>query len=187
MWPYMPRFISILKVLKRHAQRLPRQQWRLHALACVLAFAASGLIVNLAGLSRGYWLTLTVITTLQLEFQGSLVRALQASLASLAAAGLLIAFGHSLQNPPLMVMTLLPLVILSRALQANHYGLFVLQTSLCFVLLAESLAQDWHLAEVRLLNALIGVALALTVALLVHGLRLQLSKPHKLQRQQQSP
>ena len=55
-----------------------------------------------------------------------------------------------------MVMTLLPLVILSRALQANHYGLFVLQTSLCFVLLAESLAQDWHLAEVRLLNALIG-------------------------------
>nr|WP_059391352.1 FUSC family protein [Pseudomonas toyotomiensis] len=179
MWPYMPRFLAILKVLKRHAQRLPRQQWRLHALACMLAFAASGLIVNLAGLSRGYWLTLTVITTLQLEFQGSLVRALQASLASLAAAGLLIVFGHSLQSPPTMVMTLLVLVILSRALQANHYGLFVLQTSLCFVLLAESLAQDWHLAEVRLLNALIGVALSLTVALLVHGLRLQLNKPSK--------
>ena len=30
---------------------------------------------------------------------------------------------------------------LSRALQANHYGLFVLQTSLCFVLLAESLSR----------------------------------------------
>lgn len=176
MWPYMPRFISVLKVLKRHAQRLPRQQWRLHALACVLAFSASGLLVNLAGLSRGYWLTLTVITTLQLEFQGSLVRALQASLASLAAAGLLIAFGHSLQSPPVMVGTLLLLVFLSRALQANHYGLFVLQTSLCFVLLTESLAKDWHLAEVRLLNALIGVALVLTVALLVHGLRVHLSK-----------
>ena len=79
----------------------------------------------------------------------------------------------------MMVMTLLALVFLSRALQANHYGLFVLQTSLCFVLLAESLAQDWHLAEVRLLNALIGVALSLTVALLVHGLRLRLNKPSK--------
>ncbi|MGK4340501.1 FUSC family protein [Ectopseudomonas oleovorans] len=179
MWPYMPRFLAILKVLRRHAQRLPRQQWRLHALACMLAFSASGLIVNLAGLSRGYWLTLTVISTLQLEFQGSLVRALQASLASLSAAGLLILFGHSLQSPPIMVMTLLALVFLSRALQANHYGLFVLQTSLCFVLLAESLSQDWHLAEVRLLNALIGVALSLTVALLVHGLRLQLNKPSK--------
>jgi uncharacterized membrane protein YgaE (UPF0421/DUF939 family) len=79
----------------------------------------------------------------------------------------------------MMVMTLLVLVFLSRALQANHYGLFVLQTSLCFVLLAESLAQDWHLAEVRLLNVLIGVALTLTVALLVHGLRLQLNKPSR--------
>ena len=38
------------------------------------------------------------------------MRALQASLASLAAAGLLILFGHSLQSPPMMVMTLLVLV-----------------------------------------------------------------------------
>jgi hypothetical protein len=187
MWPYMPRFISILKVLKRHAQRLPQQQWRLHALACMLAFAASGLIVNLAGLPRGYWLTLTVISTLQLEFQGNLVRALQASLASLAAAGLLIILGHSLQSPPMMVMILLVLVFLSRALQANHYGLFVLQTSLCFVLLAESLAQDWHLAEVRLLNVLIGVALSLTIALAVHALRLQLNKPGKPEDSSQRP
>ncbi|MBL0949469.1 MAG: FUSC family protein, partial [Pseudomonas sp.] len=45
--------------------------------------------------------------------------------------------------------------------------------------LAESLSQAWHLAEVRLLNALIGVALTLTVALLIHGLRLQLNKQDK--------
>lgn len=176
MWPYMPRVISLLKVLRRHAQRLPRRQWRLHALACMLAFAASGLVVNLAGLSRGYWLTLAVITTLQLDFHNSLVRAVQASLASLAAAGLLILLGHSLQSPPMMVMMLLPLIVLSRALQANHYGLFVLQTSLCFVLLAESLSRDWHLPEVRLFNALIGTALALAVALLIHALQLRLGK-----------
>ncbi|MCY1532866.1 Fusaric acid resistance protein-like protein [compost metagenome] len=179
MWPYMPRFISILKVLRRHAKRLPQQQWRLHAVACTLAFSLAGLIVNLAGLQRGYWLTLTVVTTLQLEFQGSLVRALQSSLASLGAAGLLILLGHSLQNPPLMVATMLPLIALSRALQANHYGLFVMQTTICFVLLAESLAQDWHLPEVRLLNALFGVVLALVVALLMHGLRQLLEKRAK--------
>ena len=86
MWPYMPRFISIFKVLKRHAKRLPQQKWRLHALGCTLAFALSGLIVNLAELHRGYWLTLTVVTTLQLDFQGSLVRAVQSILASLGAA-----------------------------------------------------------------------------------------------------
>lgn len=176
MWPHMPRLIALLKVLRRHAQRLPKRQWRLHALGCMLAFAASGLVVNLAGLSRGYWLTLAVITTLQLEFHNSLVRALQASLASLAAAGLLILFGHSLQSPPMMVMVLLPLIVLSRALQANHYGLFVLQTSLCFVLLTESLSRDWHLPEVRLLNALLGTALALAVALLVYGLQRRFGK-----------
>jgi hypothetical protein len=171
MWPYMPRFISIFKVLKRHAKRLPQQQWRLHALGCTLAFALAGLIVNLAGLERGYWLTLTVVTTLQLDFQGSLVRALQSILASVAAAGLLILLGHNVQNPAQMVAILLPLIALSRGLQANNYGLFVLQTTVCFVLLAESLAQDWDLAEVRLLNALFGVVLALFIALLVHGLR----------------
>ncbi|HLD68127.1 MAG TPA: FUSC family protein [Pseudomonas sp.] len=169
-WPYMPRLLSLLKVLRRHARRLPRRQWRLHALGCTLALGLAGLAVNLAQLPRGYWLTLTLVTTLQLEFQGSLVRALQVSLGSLAAACLLIFLGHSLQSPPLMVATMLPLIALCRALQANHYGLFVAQTTLCFVLLAESLSQDWQLAQVRLLNALFGVVLALLVALLVHGL-----------------
>ncbi len=181
MWPYMPRFISIFKVLRRHAKRLPQQKWRLHALGCTLAFALSGLIVNLAELHRGYWLTLTVVTTLQLDFQGSLVRAVQSILASLGAAALLILLGHSLQNPALMVATLLPLIALSRALQANHYGLFVLQTTVCFVLLAESLAHDWQLPQVRLFNSLIGVALALLVALLVYGLERWLQRrnqPH---------
>ncbi|WP_137818014.1 FUSC family protein [Pseudomonas sp. 2FG] len=176
MWPRMPRLLGLLKVLRRHARRLPQQQWRLHALGCTLAFALAGLTVELAELSRGYWLTLTVITTLQLEFQGSLVRALQSSLASLCAAALLIYFGHSLQSPPLMVATLVPLIALSRAFQAQHYGLFVLQSTLCFVLLAESLSQDWQLAQLRLFNSLIGAAIALSVALLMYGLRQCLSK-----------
>lgn len=171
MWPYMPRFVSLLRVLKRHAKRLPRQQWRLHAADCTLALGLAGLLVNLTGLQRGYWLTLTVLATLQLPFQGSLVRALQSSLISMASAGLLILLGYSLQDPPLLVATLLPLIALSRALQASHYGLFVLQTTVSFVLLAESLAQDWLRVDMRLLNALAGMLLALGVALLMHVLQ----------------
>ena len=171
MWPHMPRLLSLLKVLRRHAQRQPRQQWQLYALGCVLALALAGLIVNLGNLQRGYWLTLTVISTLQLEFRGSLSRILQSCMAALGAAGLLILFGHSLQNPALMVMLMLPLIFSSRAIQANHYGLFVLQTSLCFVLLAENLAQDWHLPQVRLLNVMLGICLSLLIALLMHGLQ----------------
>ena len=176
MWPYMPRLMAILKVLKRHARRMPEQRWRLYALGCTLACASAGLIVQLAQLQRGYWLTLALIATLRLEFHGSLVRALQQSMASLGAAVLLIYFGHSLQSPPLMVAFILPLIMLSRAFQAHHYGLFVLQVTVSFVLLSESLSHDWHLAQVRLFNSLIGVVLAMLVALLMHGLQQRLER-----------
>lgn len=171
MWPYMPRLASVLRVLRRHARRTPIRQWRVHAMTYMLACSAGGLLVNLIGIPRGYWLTLAVFTTLQFDLQHSLVRALQASLATLLAAVALIYIGHSLFEPAMMVMILLPLVMLARAYQANHYGLFVMQTTLCFVLLAETLAQDWDLPQVRLVNALIGVALALTVSLAIHGSR----------------
>ncbi len=171
MWPYMPRVIGLLKVLRRHARRLPRRQWRLHALTSTLALALAGGLVTLAELPRGYWLTLTVAATLQLEFRGRLLPVLQAGLISLGTASLLILFGYSLQDPPLMVLILLPLIALSRILQAGHYGLFVLQSMASFVLLAESLATDWQLIEGRLLNALFGVLLALLVMLPMTGLR----------------
>jgi len=45
MWPYMPRLLSLLKVMRRHARRTPIRQWRLHALTYLLATAAGGLIV----------------------------------------------------------------------------------------------------------------------------------------------
>lgn len=174
MWPYMPRLMAILRVLKRHAKRLPEQRWRLHAFACTLGCAAAGLIVQLAHLQRGYWLTIAVIVTLRLEFRGSLVRALQQSMASLGASLLLIYFGHSLQSPPLMVAFILPLIMLSRAFQAHHYGLYVLQVTVSFVLLSESLSHDWHLAQIRLFNCLIGVVLAMLLALLIHALQQRL-------------
>ncbi|WP_312358965.1 FUSC family protein [Stutzerimonas balearica] len=171
MWPYMPRLGRLFKVLHRHARRTPIRQWRVHALSYVIACALGGLIVNLAQLPRGYWLTLAVFTSLQMDVERSVVRAVQACLAILLAAAILIYMGHSLADPPMMVMVLLPLVVLGRAFQAHHYGLFVLQTTLGFLLLAETLAQDWNLPQVRLINASIGVGLALLVTLTMHGLR----------------
>ncbi|WP_313088969.1 FUSC family protein [Pseudomonas sp.] len=171
MWPYMPRLLSLMKVLHRRARRTPIRQWRVHALTYMLAAAVGGLVVNLGNLPRGYWLTLAVFTTLQMDLQRSLTRALQAGIGILGAATVLIYMGHSLADPPLMVMIMLPLVMLSRAFQAHHYGLFVLQTTLSFVLLAETLAQDWGLPQLRLVNAAVGVGVALAVTLLMVGLR----------------
>jgi hypothetical protein len=176
MWPHMPRLMAIFRVLKRHAKRLPERRWRLHALGCSLACAAAGLIVQLAGLQHGYWLTLALLASLHLEYRGSLARPLLASLASLCAAGLLIYLGYSLQNPSAMVAIVLPLIVLNRALQARHYGLYLLQVTVSFVLLTESLAHDWQLAQERLFNSLIGVVLAMLLALLMHGLEQWLSR-----------
>ncbi|MBE7373550.1 FUSC family protein [Pseudomonas lopnurensis] len=176
MWPYMPRLLSILRVLRRHARRTPIRQWRVHAVTYMLAAALGGIIVNLAELPRGYWLTLAVFTTLQMDLEKSLVRALQAGIGIFIAAAILIYLGHGLADPPLMVMILLPLVVLGRAFQANHYGLFVLQTTLLFLLLAETLAQDWNLPQIRLLNAAIGVSLALLITSLMHLLRVLLAR-----------
>ena len=103
-------------------------------------------------------------------------QALHASLGILAAAAILIYIGHGLADPPLMVMILLPLVVLGRAFQANHYGLFVLQTTLLFLLLAETLAQDWNLPQIRLINAAIGVGVALLIATLMHLLQMLLAR-----------
>lgn len=180
MWPYLPRLPGLLKVLRRHARRTPIRQWRLYAMTCVLACALGGLTVNLAELPRGYWLTLAIFTTLQMDLQNSLIKAMQACLATLAAAVVLIYMGHSLADPPLMVMIMLPLVMLSRAFQAHHYGLFVMQNTLCFLLLAESLAQDWNLPQIRLINAALGVALALLVSLLMDLVRRQLARRSQL-------
>ncbi|WP_263141700.1 FUSC family protein [Pseudomonas sp. RIT-PI-AD] len=171
MWPHLPRLRGLIRVLRRHAKRLPRHLWLIHALACTLATALAGLAVNLSGMPRGYWLTLTVVTTIQMELNSSLERAVHRCLGSLLGAVILILFGHWLETPGWMVACMLPLIVLSRAFIAQHYGLFVLQTTVCFVLLAESLARDWHLPEVRLYNTLLGAVLALMVSTLAHQAR----------------
>ncbi|MGH8354872.1 MAG: FUSC family protein [Pseudomonas sp.] len=164
MWPALPRLKGLFRVLRRYAWRLPQQRWLLHASGCSVAAGLAGLVVSLAQLSHGYWLTLCVLTALQLDAQFSLRRVFERCFASLLAALLLGLLGHALQSPALLVATVLPLIFLSRAFLAHRYGLFVLQTTLCFVLLAESLSPDWQLAMLRLQNSVLGVGLVLLVA-----------------------
>jgi len=169
LWPYMPRLPSVLKVLRQHAARLPKPQWRLYALGCSLVCGLAGLIVNLSGQPRGYWLTLAVVTGLQIDLKGRLRRALKIALVALLAAGLLVLAGRGLHSPAQMVALALALILFNRALQVGRYSLYVLQMTFCVLLLAESLAQDWPLSRERLLGSLIGALLALLVALTLYG------------------
>lgn len=174
-WPHMPRLLALLKVLRRHAGQLPRQQWALHTLACVLALGMAGWLTDMLQLDHGYWLSLTVVIVLQLNVASSLLRVLKTVALVLATSALLTAVGHSLQLPWLLTVCLMPLIYLNRAFQANHYLLFALQTTLICLLLRESLALDWEAPQSRLLNVLLGSVLVLLVTLFVHLLQRLLS------------
>lgn len=169
-WPYLPRLRHLLKALRRHARRLPREQWRLHALSCALSFALAGALVNFIATTQGHWLTLTVLGTLYLQSRISRRRLVQVCSSSLAMAALLALLGHSLNSPAALVALLLALVLLGRAFQANSYRAFMLQSIGISLLLAESLAHDWLLLEPRLLAALYGFGLALLPGLLLQAL-----------------
>ncbi|ARU89069.1 FUSC family protein [Pseudomonas sp. M30-35] len=170
MWPQAPRVVSIIKVLKRYAKRLPEQRWRLHALRCTLAFGFAGLLVSLEKLPHGYWVTMIVIGTLQLGLPNNFKRLLIPYLVSLILAAIMIVIGYSLQDPILMVAGTLSLIVFCRTFQAHHYGLYVLQLLMCFIVLVESLSLDWQLAPQRLFNSMFGVAISLGVAILIYAL-----------------
>ena len=175
MWPYMPRLLSILRVLRRHARRTPIRQWRVHALIYMLAGALGGVIVNMAQLPRGYWLTLAVFTTLQMDLGAARFALCRPALNS------------GRRRHPHLHRTWpggpaadgddpAAAGCARQGLPANHYGLFVLQTTLLFLLLAETLAQDWNLPQIRLINASLGVGVALLIATLMHLLHLLLAR-----------
>lgn len=133
----MPRLLAAA-ALRRYAKRLPEQRWRSHALACTLGAAASRADRPRPTLQR-LRLTPAPIATLQLENRGSLARALQvASMISLGAALALIYLGQLVE--PTGDGRHHTAVDRPQRKQAQHYGLFVVQVGISFVLLAESLA-----------------------------------------------
>ena len=121
-------------------------------------------LVETLELKRGYWLTITVIVILQPYTGVTLTRALQrvigTVLGALLAAGLGIFF-HD-ERSVLVIATIF--VACCVALLPLNYAAFSVFLTPTFVLLAEASAGDWHLAGTRVVNTLLGGALALAGA-----------------------
>jgi uncharacterized membrane protein YccC len=138
-----------------------------HALRVGLAATAATALTRALGLERGYWVTLTVILLLQPHVPATLTRTIQ-RVAGTTAGGLITALLASLLHTP---AALLPVVFVMAAvsvavLQLN-YALFATFLTPTFVLLAEINGGDWRLAEVRVVNTLLGAAIALAGAWLL--------------------
>jgi len=135
-----------------------------HALRLGVAAGAAVALTTALGLPRGYWVTVTVIVLLQPYAPATVTKGLQriggTVLGGIAAA--LIA--TALRDPRAIMVVAFVLAGLSAAVLQINYGLYSLLLTPTFVLLAEVSAGDWHLATVRVMNTLLGGALAFTAS-----------------------
>ncbi len=138
-----------------------------HALRVGVTAAIAVVLARALGLQRGYWVTLTVVIILQPYRSATFAKALQrvaGTVGGAVVAALLLATLHS-TDELLVVATLLAGV--SAAVLQLNYTLFAFFLTPTFVLLAELGAHDWHLAEVRIINTLLGGVLAFAASRLL--------------------
>jgi uncharacterized membrane protein YccC len=138
-----------------------------HALRVAIVTSIAVLVTRLLHLPRGYWVSLTVLIILQPYSGATVLKALQRVLGTVVGALLtvgLVAVVHDTRG--LLVAIFILATICVAFLRVNYliYSVFLTPT---FVLLAEMSAGDWHLAEVRALDTLIGGVLGLLGAWLL--------------------
>ena len=153
--PAEPRLFSLDVILK------PASVVLHHALRIAIVTAIAVAVTGLLHLNHGYWVTLTVVVILQpfaaMTRQKALQRVIGTILGGVVAAGLS-AFFHE----GIAVLVLIAIfTMLCVALLPLNYGAYAVFGTPAFVLLAESSVGDWHLAGLRIVNTLIGGALAL--------------------------
>src|SRR5713101_1982265 len=138
----------------RHAARM----------AVTVSFGAA--IAAWLGVARAAWVTVAVVIVLQPDSGSTVRRAVQRVLGTVVGAGLAGLLVPVLRSPTLIGVVLFPLSALALALRPLNYGLFTLLVTPVFLLMAEVLSGDWHLAGARIESTLIGGALAFAAQLI---------------------
>jgi len=153
--PQVPLFAPLRAVLARDSVVLR------YALRVGLVTTAAVLLTTALGLKRGYWVTITAVVILQPYTGLTSHRALQRVLGTVVGGALTAALA-ALFHAPLAILSLAFVFAgLSVTLLPLNYAAFSVFLTPTFVLLAEANAGDWHLAGVRILNTVLGGALAL--------------------------
>ena len=135
-----------------------------HALRVGVTTFLAVILARALGLSRGYWVTITVLIILQPYRQATLTKALQRIAGTVGGAILAALLLATLRSTEALLVVATLLAGVSAAVLQLNYTLFAFFLTPTFVLLAELGDRDWHLAEVRIVNTVLGGALAFVAA-----------------------
>jgi uncharacterized membrane protein YccC len=131
-----------------------------HALRVALVTAVAVLFAGVFHLARGYWVTVTAVIILQPYTGATTLKAVQRVIGTVLGGLLTAALGATFHDIRAILVLSFIFAAVSVALLPINYAAFSVFLTPTFVLLAEASAGDWHLAKVRVINTLIGGALA---------------------------
>jgi uncharacterized membrane protein YccC len=132
-----------------------------YALRVAVVTTVAVALAQLLHVKRGYWMTITAIVILQPYTGITTTRALQRVIGTVLGAIITAALGALFHDPrAILVLSFLFAAACIAFLPVNYAAFSVFLTP-TFVLVAEASAGDWHLAATRVLNTLLGGALAL--------------------------
>jgi len=138
-----------------------------HALRVAIVAAAASVVAAALHLQRSYWVTITVIIVLQPHSVATVTRGLQ-RVGGTVIGGIVASLMVPVrQQPPLLGALLFVLASAGVAVRRINYAVFAALITPVFVVLAEVNARGAHLVGERILDTVLGGALALAGALLL--------------------
>ncbi len=147
-----------------------RDNWTLrssllrHALRAGVATTVAALLASVAELQRGQWVTVAVAVILQPQLPATFLRATQRVLGTVVGALLAALFTGAIDAPWGMLPVMFVFAAIGVAVQPLSYALYSTFLTPTFVLLAEASTHDPSLVTTRIVNTLIGGAIALLAA-----------------------
>jgi uncharacterized membrane protein YccC len=137
---------------------------RLYALRLMVSVGVAAVVSEILPLQRSYWVVLTVAFVLKPDFGSVFARALQRGIGTVI--GVVIG-AVILVTVPYGLWLLVPAAVLAALLpygRSLNYALLTTFLTPLVVLLIDILARTgWHLAEARLIDTLLGCAIALVI------------------------
>lgn len=138
-----------------------------HAARVAVATVGAELLALGLRLPRAHWVTFTVVIVLQPQSGASFRRGVQRVLGTVLGATLAALIGAVAPGPLALAVILFPLTAAAVAIMPVNYGLYSTLLTPVFVLMSESLGGDWHLTRLRIVNTMLGGAVALLSAALL--------------------